>query len=891
MNSIKAKIVFVFALVIILIGGALSFISIQSSSNAVIQESMEGLSQISREGGNTADARIDTQFVYLEGLAKQEALSDPQRSLGDKMRILLDEADISPFIRIGIADLNGNLYLSDSYGIGGDIVDISERGYYSESLDGNRAIMNPSISVNPDDEGNLILVYSVPLYHENQTVGVIVAVGDGNFLSLLVDGITFGESGFAYIVDSEGRTIGHRQRDLVIEEFNPINASLRDPRYAEWAAFMETVLTEPSGVERFTLDAEGIMAGFSSIEGTDWNIIVEAFESEVLEGVVTLRNSLLLTTFILLIVGVAIAVAFARRIANPIVRGVRFAERVGSGDLTGQLDVDRGDEIGQLARALNKMQAKLKADITESARVANENLRIKSALDSVTANVMVANPDHNVIYINNAVQQMFRRGASDIRKDLPNFDPDRLVGSNIDIFHKNPTHQRQMLDALRTAYDSEIVVGGRTYALVASPISNTDGERIGTAIQWTDRTDDVAVEKEISHLVDAAVSGDFTSRIDMAGKEGFFERLGKGVNDLMRITDTSLNEVVRVLGELAQGNLTEQVVGDFQGTFGRLKDDTNHSVSKLNELIGLITESVDAINTGAKEIAAGNSDLSQRTEEQASSLEETASSMEQLTSTVKQNADNARQANQLSNQAQEVAVHGGEKTRQAMASMKAITDSADKIADIITVIDGIAFQTNILALNAAVEAARAGEQGRGFAVVAGEVRNLAQRSASAAKEIKALISEDSQTIAAGSKLVMEAGGTMEEIVNQVKRVSDLIAEISAASDEQSSGIEQVNTAITQMDEVTQQNASLVEEAAAAAESLEEQAQGLTRAVSVFKVDGHASAGSNRLAPPAAKRALPPAAGASGTRKAAPKPAPKPAKKVAGPSAAEDWEEF
>ncbi len=515
-------------------------------------------------------------------------------------------------------------------------------------------------------------------------------------------------------------------------------------------------------------------------------------------------------TVIAIVIGILLASVIGflliRAIVGPLNRTIGYFGEIANGNLDNDIEVKTQDETGRVLEGLKQMQAKLKADITEATRAANENLRIKSALDSVTANVMVADPDHNVIYINNAVQQMFRRGAADIRKDLPNFDADRLVGANIDIFHKNPSHQRQMLDALRTAFSTEIVVGGRTFALVASPISNTDGERIGTAVQWTDRTDEVAVEKEISHLVEAAVRGDFTTRIDMAGKEDFFERLSTGVNELMRITDSSLNEVVRVLGELAQGNLTEQVVGDFQGTFGRLKDDTNHSVSKLNELIGLVTESVDAINTGAKEIAAGNSDLSQRTEEQASSLEETASSMEQLTSTVKQNADNARQANQLSNQAQEVAVHGGEKTRQAMDSMKAITDSADKIADIITVIDGIAFQTNILALNAAVEAARAGEQGRGFAVVAGEVRNLAQRSASAAKEIKALISEDSQTIAAGSKLVMEAGGTMEEIVNQVKRVSDLIAEISAASDEQSAGIEQVNTAITQMDEVTQQNA-------------------------------------------------------------------------------------
>jgi len=257
-----------------------------------------------------------------------------------------------------------------------------------------------------------------------------------------------------------------------------------------------------------------------------------------------------------------------------------------------------------------------------------------------------------------------------------------------------------------------------------------------------------------------------------------------------------------------------------------------------------IKNAVDAINTAAKEIAAGNADLSQRTEEQASSLEETASSMEELTSTVKQNAENAKQANQLAIGSSDVAGKGGAVVGHVVGTMDSINVSSHKIVDIISVIDGIAFQTNILALNAAVEAARAGEQGRGFAVVAGEVRNLAQRSAAAAKEIKHLIDDSVGKVGEGSKLVAEAGQTMEEIVASIKRVTDIMSEITAASVEQSQGIEQVNLAITQMDEVTQQNAALVEEAAAAAESLEEQVQNLSASVSLFKVNS--AAASSRL---------------------------------------------
>ncbi len=285
----------------------------------------------------------------------------------------------------------------------------------------------------------------------------------------------------------------------------------------------------------------------------------------------------------------------------------------------------------------------------------------------------------------------------------------------------------------------------------------------------------------------------------------------------------------------------------------------------LRKIVSDIKGSVDAIDTSSKEIAQGNTDLSQRTEEQAASLEETAASMEELTSTVKQNAENAKQANQLARGASEIAAKGGAVVGQVVGTMSSINESSRKIVDIISVIDGIAFQTNILALNAAVEAARAGEQGRGFAVVAAEVRNLAQRSAAAAKEIKTLIGDSVNKVEDGTKLVDDAGKTMEEIVNAVKRVTDIMAEISAASNEQSTGIEQINQAVTQMDEVTQQNAALVEEAAAAAESMEEEAQHLAQSVSVFKLDSSGASGSSQpqsRRAPAARLAAKPAARAA-----------------------------
>ncbi|MBQ5963953.1 methyl-accepting chemotaxis protein [Massilia sp. ZL223] len=339
-------------------------------------------------------------------------------------------------------------------------------------------------------------------------------------------------------------------------------------------------------------------------------------------------------------------------------------------------------------------------------------------------------------------------------------------------------------------------------------------------------------------------------------------------------------KALEVANTVAAGDLTSRIQVDTRDEMGQLLQALKAMNENLARTVGVVRTGTDTIAVAAAQVAAGSQDLSSRTEQQAGALEETASSMEELTSTVRQNADNARQANVLAEAAANVAARGGQVIGQVVGTMGEINDSANKINDIIGVIDGIAFQTNILALNAAVEAARAGEQGRGFAVVAGEVRNLAQRSANAAKEIKALIGASTDKVASGSKLVAEAGATMQEIVDSVRRVTDIMAEISSASMEQTSGIEQINQAVVQMDETTQQNAALVEEAAAASSQMQEQAAMLAKAVAVFQI------GAAQAAPVAAQVKTP----ALPKPAAAPVPARAPAKAKASATAG-DWEEF
>ena len=547
---------------------------------------------------------------------------------------------------------------------------------------------------------------------------------------------------------------------------------------------------------------------------------------------------LLMFTIIPSLLATGILVALTKDILSSIENCILSIYAMAGGKYRNRFNLNRKDQIGDLECGLYTLQVNFNSTLADRA-AANNTLRLKLALDNVNSAVVVADADFKIIYINKSASKLFKSAEDDIKKQLPHFNAAQLMGSSIDLFHKNPSHQHNLLSKLQGSVKYEIILGGHSMSIFAHPVINADGKSVGYVTEWLDRSEEVRIENEVTEVVASAAAGNFDQRINEQNKTGFFLTLGKNINSLMSISKSGLSDIEYALDAMAEGDLTKKITNDYSGTFGQLKDDVNATTEKLKEVINQIVIASDTIYTAAREISAGNNNLSERTEEQAASLEQTAASMEQLTATVRNNTQSAKNANQLAQESSDIATKGVTVVGEVITTMDDICQSSHKISEIISVIDDIAFQTNILALNAAVEAARAGDKGKGFAVVAVEVRNLAQRSAKAAGEIKELIQDSVDKVQRGTRFVAEAGQTMEDIVNSIRNVTTIMSEISAASTEQKAGIEQVNQAIAQMDTVTQQNAALVEQAAAAAESLEEQAQMLAQIIGYFNLDNHA----------------------------------------------------
>ena len=550
-----------------------------------------------------------------------------------------------------------------------------------------------------------------------------------------------------------------------------------------------------------------------------------------------IRNRSVMAVGISLLLGAV----FSWLLIRSLIRRLRYTseklDSIAQGNYFDWIHLNSRDEIGLMQEGLKSMQIRQGYSMLRIRDRTTEALRIKVALDSVETAVQIVDTDYNIFYMNKAAEEMFQSHQDDFRNIVKTFDPGKILGSNIDIFHKDPAHQRQLLDGLRGSYTSDDLPFCDEFIvrLTATPVLDSFGQRVGTVMEWLDRSAEASVEREVADMIAAVQKGDLSIRMDVEGKTGFLATLTQGLNDVTGTIDVAIGETVDALQALEQGDLTHRITNEYEGAFDAIKQASNNTAMKLAEVVKGIAGTAEEVGGGSLEIARGNAQLNDSTQQQAAALEETAASIEEITGTIQQTADHSRQANQLATEAQQQAESGSAVVDHATEAMSGINASSKKIADIIGVIDEIAFQTNLLALNAAVEAARAGEQGRGFAVVAGEVRSLAQRSAEAAREIKGLISESVSSVEEGGKLVDESGQALKSIVASVKKVKDIVSEIAVASQEQATGVEQINKAIAQLDSGTQQNAAMVEEVNAASENLDEQVGSMRELIGVFDI--------------------------------------------------------
>jgi methyl-accepting chemotaxis protein len=589
------------------------------------------------------------------------------------------------------------------------------------------------------------------------------------------------------------------QSDMVREKILPALETVT----AAYASF-ESMVREPASAGAITADARGVAlsAALANLSGLTYTAVMQELNQRLSTQTTSLYTNV---TALVALLAFALALCFAvsRSITRPMSHAVSVFASIAQGQYENRIQQSGTDEVGKVLIALAQMQDKLRQlkedEANEAATVSG---RIRAALEHSASALLVADSELKVIYLNQTFGALMRGAQSALERDLPHFRADALLGADVGMLYKDSASARATLGNLRDRHHEEVAIGGRTFRIDATPVFAESGDRIGTVLEWTDRTDQAAVESEMQEILQSILAGNLERRITVDGKRGFLGTLSAGVNQL---------------------------------------------VDNMAEMIALVQAASAEVYRGAREIASGNGHLYERTEQQSSSLQQTASSMGHMTSTVKQNADHANQANELAVAAREDAVKGGAVVTRAVHAMQGISDSSRRIADIIGVIDEIAFQTNLLALNAAVEAARAGEQGRGFAVVASEVRSLAGRSAVAAKEIKHLIEDSQHKVREGELLVTQSGTTLEQIVESVKKLSGIVADIAAASQDQTAGIEQVNGAVAQMDEITRQNASLVDQASAASKDLAEAARRLDQMMGRYRIGVAASGARDRQA--------------------------------------------
>lgn len=634
----------------------------------------------------------------------------------------------------------------------------------------------------------------------------------------------YGENGYIFITNMQNRVVLH---PIKPELENKDVTDFKDPngRFL-FVEFTQMVKNNKMGFVDYAWPKPGHdspVDKLSYVIGVDewgWIIGTGVYAQDIKGAFYQIVTHEVILGILITILLVFSVIFFARRLSLPLIQLTSVAERLSQGHF--DMIIEEVDGNNELARLNRAMRTLYDASI--------ESVRAKTALDTVGACAMITDTKDQIIYFNAAFEQMFALYIAQLRIVIPGFETKNLKGKNLSVF-------RNFFETDIQKNDKKIKTlcsFGNTQMLVErNPIINEFGEKVGFILEWTDQTEEVKTQGEINELVACAIQGNIKARLDLSNKTGFNQKLSEGINNLLSTIESAVSDLGEVISKLAQGDLTARMHKTYAGQFETLKDDTNQMADQLHDSIVHVLQSVDKIGRSVSQISQGSDRLLDRTNDGAARLEQTAASMEELASIVRQNSESAQQAAGVADNASHQAQESGHIVEQAVVSIENIKSSSQKISDIVSLIDEIAFQTNLLALNAAVEAARAGEAGKGFAVVADEVRNLAQRSAQASKQIKTLIQESTQEVQQGVVHVHQTGKTLQKMLEASGEVARIINEIARASTEQTAGLEDMSQTMSQMDVSTQQNRQLVDETSSIAESLQSESRNLQQLVSFF----------------------------------------------------------
>ena len=779
-RKIGTKITAAVTVLIIIACSTIGIMSYTSASSMLSSTLNSSLNSRATDNAQVVGNNIISLMRDAEACAAQARIQTMDWAV--QKTALLEDAKRIGYIKIGVADLKGKANYAD-----GSTSDALERDYFKNAMQGKTYITSPMLDT---VDNKMVIVIAAPIKDANgQIVGVLIASHDNNVFSKIVEGIKEGYTGYAFVIDKQGTTIAHPNNELVVNQDNDFESVKKDPKLAPLVEIEKKMVNGEKGLGEYKYGGVTKYLAYAPIPNSDWSIAITLPKDEFFNQVYSLRTKVILVTIVFILLGLILSILISKfLISKPIKKLTQIAKRLALGDVNIEVKTNLKDEIGQLTESFGEIvdNIKEKADIAQKLAVGDLNVDIKARSDVDTLSESMSQV---VMSLKNLISEVTNLTGAALEGNL---------STRADV-SKHEGAYKATVEGINEILDA-----------IVTPVNEVK-----------------EVMKEMSQgMLDISVKGDY---------KGDYAVLTEAVNKTASVLKNVVNEISEILGKVSSGNLALENVREYKGDFRSISDSLNKLINELNETFLDINSAADQVAAGSRQVSDGGQELSQGSTEQASSIEELTASIEEIAAQTKQNAVNANQANELATKAKDNAVQGNEQMKQMQSSMDDINESSANTFKIIKVIDDIAFQTNILALNAAVEAARAGQHGKGFAVVAEEVRNLAGKSASAAKETAALIEGTIKKVDAGTKIANNTADALKSIVEEVNKAAILVGEIAVASNEQATGVAQINKGIEQVSQVIQTNSATAEESAAASEELSSQAELLKEMVGKFKL--------------------------------------------------------